>query len=144
MKTYYFEKTHVLELHDWIITTTGGNVTVSNEKIIYLDSMLAQVKNDISYPTFEDKLVHIIFSICKYSPFVDGKKRLALVLGAFFLELNGYEDFIEKFIHNMQKIIVLIYTGKIDKNLLYEIIKSIIYEDEFNENLQQKIKNLQK
>lgn len=139
MKIYYFEKQHVFDLQEWIIDKSGGNKGCSNDRIIYLDSTLAHVKNDIFYPTFEDKLVHIVYSICTLYPFYDANKRLSLVLGALFLELNGYDDFVEKYIHAMEDIMVLIASGKLDKSLLYEIIKSIIYEDEFSLKLKEKI-----
>lgn len=139
MKIYYFEKEHAFKLHDWIIESSGGNKGFTEDRIVYLDSVLSHVKNDIFYPTFEDKLVHIVYSICTLYPFADGNKRLSLVLGALFLELNGYDDFVDKYIHNMDDIMILIASGKLDKNLLYEIIKSIVYEDEFNYKLKQKI-----
>ena len=139
MKICYFEKEHAFKMQEWIIETSGGNKGYTTDRIVYLDSVLSHVKNDTFYPTFEDKLAHIVYSICTLYPFVDGNKRLALVLGALFLELNGYDDFVEKYIHNMEDIMVLIASSKMDKNLLYEVIKSIIYEDEFNYKLRQKV-----
>lgn len=139
MKTYYFDKKHAFELQEWIIKVSGGVEGYQKDRIIFLDSALSLIKNDIFYPTFEDKLVHIVFSICKQYPFKDANKRLALMLGALFLKLNGYDDFVSKYIHNMKDIMIMIASKKMDKDLLYEIIKSIIYEDEFNEGLKQKI-----
>ena len=42
-------------------------------------------------PTYTEKLTHLVFSINKFHAFNDGNKRSSLSLGAYFLELNGYD-----------------------------------------------------
>jgi death-on-curing protein len=56
-------------------------------------------------------------------------------LGAYFLELNGYDFCIDRFIVEMENIVVWLAEGKIDDDLLLDIITSIIYENEFNESI---------
>ena len=41
------------------------------------------------YPTFESKLTHLFFCVCKFHCFADGNKRLAITLSAQFLLLNA-------------------------------------------------------
>ncbi len=64
---------------------------------------------------------------------------LVLVLGAYFLELNGYDYCVRKFIQEMENIVVWLAEGKINDELLLDIIISIINEDEFNESIKLKI-----
>ena len=91
------------------------------------------------YPTFQEKLKHLVYAVNKFHPFSDGNKRSSLVLGAYFLKLNGYNYCVRKFVQEMEEIVVWLAEGKIKDDLLLEIIDSIIYEDEFSESLKLKI-----
>jgi len=62
-----------------------------------------------------------------------------LVLGAYFLELNGYDYCVQKFVQEMEEIVVWLAEGKINDDLLLEVVDSIINEDEFSESLKLKI-----
>lgn len=104
-----------------------------------LDSALEHIQNDDYYPTFQEKLKHLVYAVNKFHPFNDGNKRSSLVLGAYFLELNGYDYCINKFVQEMEEIVVWLAENKIKDDLLLEIIDSIINEDDFNESLKLKI-----
>jgi len=130
---FYFDTKHAIEIHDWIIDNSGG--LHGYREIGLLDSALEHIKNDMYYPTFQEKLKHLIFAVNKFHPFNDGNKRSSLVLGAYFLELNGYDYCINKFVLEMEEIVVWLAEGKIKDDLLLEIITSIIEEDEFSEAL---------
>ncbi len=56
-------------------------------------------------------------------------------MGAFLLELNGLASFVDKFIVEMENIAVAVADNIIDKELLKEIITSIINEEYYNEEL---------
>jgi death-on-curing protein len=124
-------------VHDWIIEHSGG--LHGYREIGLLESVLEHIQNDIYYPTFEKKLKHLVYAVNKFHPFSDGNKRSSLVLGAYFLELNGYDYCINKFIQEMENIVVWLAEGKIDDELLLDIINSIINEDEFNESIKLRI-----
>jgi len=130
---FYFNTHHAIEIHDWIIEKSGG--LEGNSQIGLLDSALTHIQNDLYYPTFEEKLKHLIIAVNKFHPFSDGNKRSSLVLGAYFLELNGYDFCVDRFIIEMENIVVWLAEGKIDDDLLLDIVTSIIYEDEFNESV---------
>ncbi|MGD9970011.1 MAG: type II toxin-antitoxin system death-on-curing family toxin [Sulfuricurvum sp.] len=134
---FYFDTKHAIEVHDWIIDNSGG--LHGYREIGLLDSALEHIQNDMYYPTFQEKLKHLIFAVNKFHPFSDGNKRSSLVLGAYFLELNGYDYCINKFVIEMEEIVVWLAEGKIKDDLLLEIIKSIIEEDEFSEALKVKL-----
>jgi len=137
MKIFYFDTSHAIQTHDWIIENSGGRA--GNREIGLLDSALEHIQNDMYYPSFMEKLKHLIIAVNKFHPFNDGNKRSSLVLGAYFLELNGYDYCIDKFIYEMEEIVVWLAKSKIDDELLLDIIQSIIEEDEFDESLKLRI-----
>jgi len=116
----------------------GGNYSVLN--IGYLISALELIQNDDYYPTFEDKLVHLVWSINRNHAYLDGNKRLSITLSVQFLSLNGYLFCIERFLHEMENISYHLAAGRIEKELLAEIIHSILEnEEDFNEELKLKL-----
>lgn len=137
LQILYFDTKHAIEVHDWIIKNSGG--LGGNREIGLLDSALAHIQNDDYYPTFQEKLKHLVYAVNKFHPFCDGNKRSSLVLGAYFLELNGYDYCVKKFFQEMEEIVVWLAEGKISNDLLLEILDSIINEDEFSESLKLKI-----
>ncbi len=138
-KIFYFDVTHAVEVHDWIIDHSGGLHGIKD--LGQLDSVLNHIKNNDYYPTFEEKLVHIIFSINKFHAFSDGNKRSSIALGSYFLELNGYDFIVKKFVLEMENIVVWLAENKINKELLAEIVNSLIFEEDYSESLKLKIAN---
>lgn len=137
MTIFYFDTKHAIKVHDWIIDNSGG--MDGCREIGLLDSALEHIQNDDYYPTFQEKLKHLVYAVNKFHPFNDGNKRSSLVLGAYFLELNGYDYCINKFVQEMEEIVIWLAENKIKDDLLLEIIDSIINEDDFNESLKLKI-----
>ena len=134
---FYFDIYYAVELHDWIIDKSGGLAGINNLGL--LESPLEHIQNDLYYPEFEDKLTHLVFSVNKSHAFVDGNKRSSIALGSYFLELNGYNYAVKKFELAMENIAVWVAEGLISKDLLGEIIKSLIYEEDYNEALKLQI-----
>lgn len=139
MKFIYFDIAHSIEVHDNIIMKSGGLLGIINKGL--LESTLEHVKNDLYYPNIEEKVTHIFHSINKNHSFRDGNKRASIALSAYFLEVNGFDYCISTFIERMENIAVYVADNKIDKNLLFEIIQSIIYEVDYSEGLKLKIVN---
>jgi death on curing protein len=137
MAFLYFTIEYAIKTHDKIIEISGGARGVNN--IGNLESPLQHIQNDGYYPDLEDKINHLVFSINKNHAFTDGNKRTSIALGAFFLELNGLDSMVSKFIIEMENIAVHVADNRIDKKLLFEIITSIIYEDDYSEELKLKI-----
>lgn len=112
----------------------GGSTDVIN--IGYLDSVLEHIQNDDYYPSFEEKLNHLVWSINKNHCFSDGNKRLSITLGVQFLTINGYLYCVSRFLRDMENISYHLAAGRIDKDLLQRIIKSFLDgENDFNEDL---------
>lgn len=137
MKFFYFDTGHAIREHDFIIENSGGRIGVLN--IGLLESVLEHIQNDIYYPNIEEKLCHLFFSINKNHAFNDGNKRSSIVLSAYFMELNGFGFRVNRFIKETENIAVYVADNKINKDLLNEIIISILYEDEYSEELKIKI-----
>jgi death-on-curing protein len=137
MKLIYFEINYAVKVHDDVLEKSGGMSGTLD--LGRLDSVLTHIQNDDYYPTFEEKLTHLVFAVNKGHCFADGNKRTSIALGAFFLEVNGLDVFVSKFIIEMENITVYVAENRIDKELLGEIIYSLVNENEFNEELKLKI-----
>lgn len=130
---FYFDVTHAINVHDWIIENSGG--LAGTKDIGQLESPLQHIQNDWYYPEVEDKLTHLVFSINKNHAFNDGNKRSSLALGAYFLELNGFDYVVQRFVKEMENIAVWVADNVIDKALLHQIISSVLYEDDYSESV---------
>lgn len=135
----YFTVVYAIEVHDNIILESGGLMGVKNAGLI--DSILYHVQNNIYYPNLEDKLTHLLFSFNKNHCFNDGNKRTSLALSVYFLSINGLTFLIDKFIIKLENITVNVADNCIDKNLLLEIVTSLLYEEDYSEELKLKIIN---
>ena len=60
-----------------------------NERQIgLLKSDLEHMQNNSYYPSFYEKLTHLIFACVKFHPFLDGNKRTAIYSAVYFIRLN--------------------------------------------------------
>jgi death on curing protein len=134
---FYVDIHYAVQLHDWIIKHSGGLPGTS--QIGLLESAFQNIQDDRYYPELHQKLTHLVFAINKFHAFIDGNKRSSIAIGAYFLELNGYEFVIEKFVLEMENIAVWLAEGKIAKGLLGELIESLIFEDDYSETLKLKL-----
>ena len=133
LKFFYFDVDHAVATHDWIIEHSGG--LAGTKDIGQLESPLEHIQNNLYYPEMEDKLTHLVFSINKNHAFTDGNKRSSLALGAYFLELNGFDYLVQRFVKAMENIAVWVADNVISKALLHKIISAILYEDDYPEDL---------
>jgi len=137
MEFKYFDLEHAIEVQDYIIENSGGRKGILN--IGLLSSVLEHVQNDIYYPDLESKVCHLFYSINKNHAFNDGNKRSSIVLSSYFLEINGCDAIVSKFMQEMENIAVHVADNKIDKDLLFEIIYEVLYRTEYSESLKLKI-----
>lgn len=116
---------HVLLIYHKTIEVSGGGIDAIID-VNPLFSVLAHIENDDYYPTFIDKITHLFFCSCKFHCFMDGNKRIAIALSAQLLLLNGYVLIVAKFIKEIENICYHVAAGRIGKELLREIIESIL------------------
>ncbi len=117
----------------------GGSIGILNTHS--LEAALEHIQNDDYYPTFLDKLVHLFYVANKSHCFQDGNKRIAISLGMKFLLDNGYLFIIQKFAHQMEMVSYQLAAGRINKELLHDIIDSILNSEEYSDSLKIKIAN---
>lgn len=133
--TIYIPPDQAIEIHRKTVEKSGGG-SYDIINVGYLESALQHIQNDDYYPTFEEKLIHVIWSINKNHSFSDGNKRLSITLGLQFLSLNGYLYCIRRFLFEMENVSYHIAAGNYDKELLAEVIHSILEnESDFSEEL---------
>jgi death on curing protein len=133
----YFTTYYAIKVHDDIIRESGGLMGVKDVGLV--DSTITHIQNEIYYPNLEHKVTHLLFSFNKNHCFIDGNKRASIALSVYFLAINGLNILIDKFIIEMENIVVDIATNRIDKDLLFEIITSLLFEDDYSEELKLKI-----
>lgn len=133
LRHLYFDVAHALQTQRWVIDHSGGLPGVKN--VEHLESVLGHIRNAAYYPEMTDKLCHLVFSINKNHSFNDGNKRSSIALGAYFLELNGYDYVVARFVHEMENIAVYVADNVVSKELLRDVIASLLYEDDFSESL---------
>jgi death-on-curing protein len=141
MSIVYINIDQAIETHRLTVQVSGGGL-LSIIDAGKLESVLAHIQNDDYYPSFVDKLTHLVFSANKFHCFSDGNKRISISLGAQFLLLNGYVFIASRFIQEMENISYHVAAGRIDKDFLKEIITSIfLCEPDYPEELKLKIYN---
>ena len=117
----YITLEEAIAKHDAIILASGGLLGLRDEGLLI--SALTLIQNDLYYPTFSSKLVHLIFSINKNHCFIDGNKRASVSLAGSFLLKNGLPfEFVSDFIIMMEEIVVWLANDEITKNTLALII----------------------
>lgn len=139
MDCIYFKSIdEIIAIHKKTVAVSGGG----SEGIIDLDSIecaIEQIQDNLYYPEFEHKLTHLLWVANKSHGFIDGNKRIAITAASMFLLMNGYLSVAKDFMYRMETISFHVAAGNIDKELLLEIITSILYEEDYSEELKLKL-----
>jgi death-on-curing protein len=137
---YFKSIDEIIAIHKKTIEASGGGT----DGIINLNSLecaIDQIQNDDYYPEFEDKLTHLFWVANKSHCFQDGNKRIAISICGMFLLMNGLMRIAGLFFSRMETISLHVAAGNIDKELLLEVITSILYEEDYSETLKIKLLN---
>ena len=88
---YWLTRDECLALHDMMLAQYGGCPGIRDEGL--LESALARPQQLHHYgkPGMPEMAAAYTAGIVKNHPFLDGNKRTGFMLGAGFLERNGYE-----------------------------------------------------
>lgn len=87
----WIDERDALALHDRLLALDGGLAGVRDEGL--LKSALARPKQLHVYGSSPDTVelaAAYTASIIRNHPFIDGNKRTGFIIGALFLEMNGY------------------------------------------------------
>ena len=135
MRIFYINMEEAMHVYHKTIECSGGGCK-GEINIAALEMALEFVQDDLYYPTFEDKLVYLIYSVNTNHAFEDGNKRLSITLGGDFLLRNGYMYCAGRYFQEMENISYHLAAGRISKNLLQKLIHSILEtEEDFNETV---------
>lgn len=121
MSYRYLSIENAIDVHKRTVAVSGGGSTGVLDAG-RLESVLDHIQNDEYYPNFEDKATHLFYSTNKFHCFSDGNKRLSIVLTGQFLNINGYMYCLGRFYTEMENISVYVAQGRIDKDLLHDLI----------------------
>jgi len=119
-----------IEKHDMIIQISGGLPGITKESKNHLNSILTFIKDTKYYPSFIEKLSFLTYTIAKDHIFIDGNKRTAIALGAYFLELNEYGFLVSHYMQEMENYIVWVMENRLTREDLIEKIKYILLDIE--------------
>lgn len=86
-----FGKDKVLQLHKFVVDETGGCSDLRDNNLLdsALESAYATFDGKDLYPTTEQKAAKIGYSLIANHAFVDGNKRIGMLVMLTFLEANG-------------------------------------------------------
>jgi len=117
------DKKQVKMLHELVLKDTGGSGGLLNEGL--LDSALQAPFQTFDgqhlYKSLEQKAARLCYSLISNHPFIDGNKRIGILVMMVFLELNG--TIIECTDDELVKAGLDIAAGKMDdKQLLHWIL----------------------
>ena len=87
---HWLTREECLALHGMMLSQYGGSEGLRDDNM--LESALAKPRQRFAYgkPTMSDLAASYVFGVVKNHPFIDGNKRTGFLLGAGFLERNGY------------------------------------------------------
>ncbi len=111
----YLSISEVFELHDRIISSSGGLRGIRD--INALESAVNQPRQTFDqkdlYPDIVTKAAAICFSLVMNHPFVDGNKRVGHAVMETFLILNGYE--IISSVDEQERVMLELAAGKMSR-----------------------------
>ena len=111
----YLSISEVLELHDRIISSSGGSHGILD--LNALESAVNQPRHTFDqkdlYPDIVTKAAALCFSLVMNHPFVDGNKRVGHAAMETFLILNGYE--IISSVDEQERVMLELAAGKISR-----------------------------
>lgn len=83
----------VIKMHSLLIRETGGRDGIRDENLLdsALNAPFQTFDGDDIYKTVQSKAAKLGFSLVKNHPFIDGNKRIAILVMIVFLEINGID-----------------------------------------------------
>ena len=122
----YLSISEVFELHDRIISSSGGSLGLRDlnalESAVNLPRQTFDQKD--LYPDIVTKAAALCFSLVMNHPFIDGNKRVGHAAMETFLILNGYE--IISGVDEQEKVMLALAAGKMSRTNFSEWLSNHI------------------
>jgi len=132
MQYIYLTSEDVMNLHEYVLEFSGWQSWVLHQG--YVESAVEHIQNDDYYPSFEEKLTHLVRSIAMNHAFSDGNKRTALASWANFILYNYDRSLADMFLHQMEEVIVQVAEWSVKKEHLQTYISWIMQGKQDNES----------
>ena len=120
-----------IEIHKTVFVKSEAERGIENPQIIVdsgkVESVLFHLQNDDYYPTFTEKVAHIVYGINKNHAFNNGNKRASLAISVFFLQLNDHDKFVYQYQQGMQEVLIWVAKSYVSKSQLERIIEFLLY-----------------
>ena len=81
----------VISIHEELINKIGGGHGVRDKNLLDMsvNSLYQTFGGNDLYPSLIEKAAHLVFSLIKNHPFLDGNKRIGVTAMIIFLKSNG-------------------------------------------------------
>ena len=119
-----FSKENVLSIYEVLTLKTGGTVGIRDEGLLAsaLEAPYQTFSGVDLFPTLLEKGVRLGFGLVSNHPFVDGNKRIGILIMLVFFEMNGtLIDFTDDEVVDMA---LGVASGKYSYNDLLSIISA--------------------
>ena len=86
-------KEQVIKIHNMLISQTGGSDGIRDEGLLEsaLNAPFETFDGEYIYRTIKAKAAKLGYFLVKNHPFLDGNKRIGILVMITFLEINGVE-----------------------------------------------------
>ena len=86
-------KEQVIKIHNMLISQIGGSDGIRDEGLLdsALNAPFQTFDGDYIYRTIKAKAAKLGYFLVKNHPFIDGNKRIGILVMITFLEINGVE-----------------------------------------------------
>lgn len=86
-------KEQVIKIHNMLISQTGGSDGIRDEGLLEsaLNAPFQTFDGEYIYRTIKAKAAKLGYFLVKNHPFIDGNKRIGILVMITFLEINGVE-----------------------------------------------------
>ena len=83
----------ILKIHGKLTERTGGSAGLRDQNLLESSvySAMAVFGDSEAYPTIEEKAARLMYSLTNNHAFVDGNKRIGVLVMLMTLQLNGVE-----------------------------------------------------
>ena len=88
-----FTKENILTIYQLIASKTGGSVGIKDEGLLAsaIEAPYQTFDGIDLFPTMLEKAVRLGYGLVSNHPFIDGNKRIGILVMMVFLELNGFQ-----------------------------------------------------
>ena len=86
-------KEQVIKIHSMLVNQTGGSDGIRDEGLLEsaLNAPFQTFDGEYIYKTIKAKAAKLGYFLIKNHPFIDGNKRIGILVMMTFLEVNGVE-----------------------------------------------------